>query len=260
MTQAVLLLAGAGSRLRPLTDTTPKPLIDVAGRPLLSRSIDSLVACGISELVVVTGYLEEEIRRFFREEYPLMNVELIHNRSWDTTNNAFSLLLARDALARNGMLLLDGDILYEHPIMTRVMACEEENVLAVRSSGTLGEEEMKVRVDGSGAIARIGKDLPPQTCSGESIGIARFDPETVSLLFRVLEHRIDGCGAGGEFYEASFQEMIDLGTRIGMVETGECACIEIDTHEDLALAAQVVAPAVDRGLKSAVVGTGAPVT
>ena len=245
MTNALILMAGSGSRLLPLTEHLPKPLVEVAGRPLISRSIDALVACGITRIVSVVGYGAEMVERFFRDSYPDLQVELIYNEHYADTNNAWSLLCAREMFAGDGMILLDGDIIYEQPILEKVTR-HTGSGLVIRRSFSLGEEEMKVMVDLHGRITRIGKELSPGESPGESIGIARFTPDATSRLFETLDDRINRRGGRGEFYEASFQQMIDEGERLDMIDAGDSLCIEIDTLEDLRTAAREVVPWVDR--------------
>jgi choline kinase len=85
-------------------------------------------------------------------------------------------------------------------------------------------------------VRNIGKDIDPRSASGESLGIEKFSPATTAHLFRVLESRKDRY----EFYEASFQEMIDQGITLYTVESGNDPCIEIDTPDDL-FAAELLA-------------------
>ena len=102
--KAIILAAGTASRLRPLTSNTPKCLLKVGERTLLQRSMDALIKAGISEFVIVTGYLHEQIEDFVRKTYqnslPLRegrggSVCFIHNKDYATTNNIYSLWLAR---------------------------------------------------------------------------------------------------------------------------------------------------------------------
>ena len=87
VTTALLLAAGTGSRLRPLTLDAPKCLTEVGGTPILGRLVDNLRSQGISRLVVVTGYLDHCIREFLQEYSPDMHVEYIFNPAYQTTNN-----------------------------------------------------------------------------------------------------------------------------------------------------------------------------
>jgi choline kinase/phosphatidylglycerophosphate synthase len=230
---AVLLAAGTGTRLRPLTDDIPKPLVEVGGVALLGRSIDALVAAGVRRFVVVAGYRASRVETYLDLHYPTLDVELIYNRRFDESNNAASALLAARAFDGERMLLLDGDLLYDPAIIEELVAIDpRESRLVVRASNELGEEEVKVMVGRDGRIDRIGKTLAPRACVGESIGIALFDARTTARFFRTLEYRLMLPGGRDEFYEASFQQMIDEGVDLRPFDANGRVCIEIDTLED----------------------------
>ena len=91
---AVILAAGMASRLRPLTNDRPKCLLTVGTRCLLGRTVDSIKAAGITELVVVTGYRGEMIRSFLTDNYKDMQISFVDNVDYQTTNNIYSLWLA----------------------------------------------------------------------------------------------------------------------------------------------------------------------
>jgi NDP-sugar pyrophosphorylase family protein len=78
-TKAVILSAGVGSRIRPLTDNRPKTLLSIGGITIIERMLASIRACGIDEIVVVVGYLHEQIEIFVREKFPELNVRFIVN-------------------------------------------------------------------------------------------------------------------------------------------------------------------------------------
>lgn len=90
----VILAAGMAKRLRPLTDNSPKCLLRVGERSLLQRTVDALIAGGIDELVVVTGYLRNLIEDFLKANYPQLKISFIDNPDYATTNNIYSLWLA----------------------------------------------------------------------------------------------------------------------------------------------------------------------
>ena len=92
---AVILAAGMASRLRPLTNDRPKCLLTVGTRCLLGRTVDSLKAAGITELVVVTGYRVEMIRSFLTDNYKDMQISFVDNVDYQTTNNIYSLCLQK---------------------------------------------------------------------------------------------------------------------------------------------------------------------
>jgi len=229
---AVILAAGVSSRLRPLTDSIPKSLLVVAGKSLLERSLDALQRHGLIECIIVTGYLHTMIEQFVRNLRSSINVSFVLNPEFERTNNNYSLWLALPHIKGRHMLLLDGDILFDTRILSGLLNSTHDDALVIRSSARLGSEEIKVQLDSEGFVQRIGKEVDPEVAVGESLGIEKFSPETVARLHGILNrrHSLD------EFYEASFQEMIDGGVKIAVVDTGGYPCIEIDTSEDLAAA------------------------
>lgn len=102
--RAILLAAGMGTRLRPLTLTTPKSLVEVNGKPMLERQIEFLREIEIDEIIVVTGYLNEKFK-YLREKY---GVKLIHNDKFDIYNNIYTMYLVREYLGDS--YVIDADV------------------------------------------------------------------------------------------------------------------------------------------------------
>jgi choline kinase len=226
---AAILAAGVSSRLRPLTDTIPKTLLTIVGRTLLQRTIEALQDNGVERCVIVCGYRREAIEQFIDTLNARIPVAFVVNPLYDSTNNNYSLWCARTEVIGGPMLLLDSDILFDPRILGRLLRSPHENALVVKNSTNLGPEEIKTEEDTSGLILRIGKDIDPQKASGESIGIEKFSPLVVQRLFAILEQTKDR----DEFYEASFQELINRGEKIYAVTSSPYPCMEIDTREDL---------------------------
>ena len=113
ITTALLLAAGTGSRLQPLTDSMPKCLLDVYGPTILERLIDNLCDNGFKRLVIVVGYMGSRIQRFVNE-YVVGNltIEIITNPLFLTTNNIYSLWLARNKI-RESFLLVESDLIFD---------------------------------------------------------------------------------------------------------------------------------------------------
>ena len=245
--KAVYLLAGVGSRLRPYTDDRPKSLIEVNGKAFLSRSVDTMKSRGITDFVVVTGYMDDKIKSFFATHYPDLNIEFIHNEIYNSTNNSYSLYLAKEAFKNNeAMYLLDGDILFQPEIIDLLQkTADSKNVLATRKADDLADEEMKVILKNDTDIISIEKKLDPKRSYGESIGIAKFSPDFTQKLFSTLERRMVSLGIVNEFYEASFQELLDKGETLSIVDTQSYKCMEVDTVEDLEEAKRSIIQHID---------------
>jgi len=228
----IILAAGVSSRLRPLTDTTPKCLLRVGGPPLLERTLRSLEQSGVRECIIVTGYYHESVERFANGLHLPLKTHFVVNPRFASTNNNYSLWIAGPAAAGHDILLLDSDVLFDRQLIPLLLESPHDNALIMRTGGNLGQEEIKLELDGSGRILRIGKEIDPGKAVGESVGIEKFAAPAAERLFDILGRRKDR----NEFYEASFQELIDGGCSVHAVDNGAYGCMEIDTPHDLAVA------------------------
>jgi choline kinase len=229
----VILAAGTASRLRPLTNSTPKCLLNVGTRSILERAIRAVFHAGVIHFTVVVGFQDWMVKNFLKRNFPSLDFTFVVNNQFDTTNNAFSLLLAREEIEGHELLLLDGDVVFDDELIPLLIKSPHQSCLAVRTNGSMGEEDVKVEVNAKKEIVRIGKEIATSLAYGESIGIVRFSRGDTTRLFTTLEKRIKMENNVNEFYEASFQEMIDSGSRMVAVDAGPYRSIEIDTVEDL---------------------------
>ena len=243
--KCVVLAAGASTRLRPLTDTVPKCLLQVGGKTILGRIIENTITAGIKEIAIVIGYRSEMIREFVKRQYLQQNIRFIINPNYASTNNAYSLLLARRFLEeKNGevhrrLLLLDSDILFSNKLLPHFLRGEGQNKIAIRISGEHNVEEIQVEINAEGNVTSIGKKPVLPSAPAESIGIELFSAEAAAALFAVLERRIQGGMGRSEFYEAAFQELADDGVVLQAVDVSDFPAMEIDTPEDFERAAQL---------------------
>ena len=229
----VILAAGTSSRLRPLTDSTPKCLLHIGSRSILERTIRAVFHAGLIHFTVVVGFQDWMIKNFLKRNFPSIDFTFVVNDQFETSNNAFSLLMAREEIEGHELLLLDGDIVFDDELLPLLITSPHESCLLVRTKGCVGEEDVKVEVNDKNEIVRIGKEIPAASACGESIGIAKFSRGDTTRLFMTLEKRIRTENRANEFYESSFQEMIDGGSRVFAVDAGPYRSIEIDTAEDL---------------------------
>lgn len=231
--KAIILAAGMASRLRPLTENTPKCLLKVGEKCLLQRSIDALASNGIRDFVIVTGYLHEMIETFVAEQYgDKINVKFIHNDVFDSTNNIYSLWLARPEAEGQEILLLDSDLLYDPKIITKVMESDADNVLTLIRH-ELGEEEMKVVLDHeNGTIIEISKTCNPADAAGESLGIEKMGCRYTSALYQELEPMMNEEHLENVFYERAFERLIAKGHTYKVIDVTELFSCELDTVED----------------------------
>ena len=147
--KAVILAAGIASRLRPLTNNTPKCLLKVGEKSILQLTLENLLENNITQLVMVTGYLEQQIKDFIAANFPQLQVTYIYNEVYDSTNNIYSLWLAKDVLLGDEMLLMDSDIIFDSKIIGALLQSGYENCLALKRHN-VGDEEIKVKIDDNG--------------------------------------------------------------------------------------------------------------
>ena len=234
----VILAAGMAKRLRPLTDERPKCLLTVGQRTLLQRTVDGIIAAGISELVVVTGYRAQMIRDFLTSHYPDLTIHFIDNPDYAHNNNIFSLWLTRPYTEGRDFLLLDSDILFDPQIIPAVLSAEGSALALNRHE--LGEEEIKVIVDDQNRVVEISKVCSIEQAIGESVGIEKMEAGYSAALFRELEQMIEGEELIDIFYERAFERLIPQGHTFTVVDTTRYFSIELDTVEDFENAKKLI--------------------
>lgn len=241
----LVLAAGAGRRLRPLTDALPKTLLPVnGGTTILDLALRNLAAVGLTEVVVVVGYAAGAVRsrQAELERRHGVRLALIGNDRAEDWNNAYSLWLAREHFAA-GALLINGDTVHpvsvEHTLLEaqRARPRTSDLLLAVDDHKKLADEEMKVQFDQTGQLVAIHKSLDPTTAHGEYIGVALIEPAEGAGLAEALAAtwRRDP----GLYYEDGFQVYADQGGRVHGAPIGAVEWVEVDNHADLARAKEL---------------------
>ena len=234
----VILAAGMAKRLRPLTDTKPKCLLEVGKRTLLERTVDAMHQAGIQEFLVVTGYRGEMIREFLTIHYPLSTIHYLDNIDYEHNNNIYSLWMACQKVRGCDFLLMDSDILCDPAAVVRI-AQEQTSALAVNRH-ELGEEEMKVVVDADSRITEISKTCRPEDAMGESVGIEKITADYSEALARELDQMILQEGLIDIFYERAFERLIPQGHTFKVVDTTHYFSYELDTPEDFQRAQELM--------------------
>lgn len=240
--KAVILAAGMGSRLAPLTNDRPKVLVEVLGRPILFRQLDHLRAAGfaMTDVVIVGGYRIDTLRAALAAN-GFGDCTVVMNDMYEPWNNFWSLAVAEDAVGDDGLLQFDGDVILDERMLPKLLAAPGEAVLAVDCRPELDDETMKAQVDGDGAVIGLSKQLAPAACIGEYIGISRLSAAAARLVFAELRALRDE-GKTGEYYEYAYARLFGRGAlRFGIVDVHDCTVIEIDNVEDLARAEALVA-------------------
>ena len=233
--KALILAAGYGSRLAPLTDNIPKSLVPVNGKPILFKQLENLYDNGITDITVISGYranmLEAAVHDRFRD------VNIIHSADYETTNNMYSACLAREAMAGDDFLMMNADVFMDGSVIKALLAFDHPNAI-VTDIGFYLEESMKV-VERNGRLVHISKQIPPEEALGASIDVYRFSPEAGDAFFRKCAEYIEEKGERKLWSEVALDDILNE------VEFRACPLdgrwYEIDNHDDLAAAERIFA-------------------
>lgn len=230
--KAVILAAGVGSRLAPLTDDRPKVLVEILGRSFLFRQLDHLTRAGIPtrDVVIVGGYRLDRLREALAQGG--YDCTVVVNDRYEPWNNFYSLLVAEPALAGHDFLQLDGDVVLDDRLLPRLIAAPGDALLAVDRREDLDSETMKVQLEGDRVVA-ISKQLDPARCAGEYIGVTKLSAAAAAAVFAELA-RFPAEGLTHEYYDHAYHRLTSSGrVPFGIVDVHDCTVIEIDNVEDL---------------------------
>ncbi len=242
--RALILAAGVGHRMAPLTDRQPKCLLRVGDRSLLERMLDSLAATPISEAVIVVGHCQDQIRRVAGHRFGRLPVRYVENPEY-TRDSIRSLWVCRDELDANS-IVMDADVLFPTACLGRLLECPDPSALLIDRGFIDTGEEQKVYAR-AGRVLAIGKkviDPPPHDTVGEAVGFfkcaAAHGPVLRECMEEVLRDR-------SRYHE--YEDAIDLLLRrvhVGWVDVEGLPWTEIDFAEDLWRAEAEVLPLIQR--------------
>ncbi|CEN25893.1 sugar phosphate nucleotidyltransferase [Paraclostridium sordellii] len=217
--RAILLAAGMGTRLRPLTLTTPKSLVEVNGKPMLERQIEFLREIDIDEIIVVTGYLNEKFK-YLREKY---GVKLIHNDKFDIYNNIYTMYLVREYLGDS--YVIDADVYLNRNFLERDI--EKSTYFSGYKIGF--KSEWKLDYDENNKVSNI------IVGDGEGYilsGISYWSKRDASIITKELEKYIEN----GKFKDLYWDDVVKdnlskLDVYIRKIKNEDS--FEVDSLEDL---------------------------
>jgi choline kinase len=236
--RVVILAAGKGTRLSGTVGNTPKCLLRVGEKTLIERQIDAFRALGLTDIVVIVGCQPDRVKRTCGRR-----ISYIENTRYAQTNSLYSLWLARPLLL-DGFVVANCDVLFHPQLLIDLLTSRHDDALLIDyTEGTLGDEEMKIKVR-RGCVVEIAKTLSDRQSDGENVGIAKFGAAGGRMLAGFLDVRVAAGGlrdwvphAFGDF--ARVRPLHVVGTR-GYPWT------EIDFPEDYEHAVRDVLPAIER--------------
>lgn len=227
---ALLLAAGIGSRLLPLTQNYPKCLTLVNETSILERLVISLKKQGFKRLVIVTGYQENRIEEFLGSKSGDMAIEYIHSPLYRTTNNIYSLWMAREIIAEP-FILLESDLVFDTSLLDGMIYPDRIAVAGIKPwmNGTTVTIDSLQKVAGfQNSIVPISDMIKYKTVNIYSFSLSSWRAIIERLNQHIQEGRVNG------FYETVFSEMVDDGSlSLQAISFDGKPWYEIDTIDDL---------------------------
>lgn len=250
--KVVILAAGQGTRLRPLTDDRPKCMVEVNGRSILDRQLDTMYACGIkdSDITIVAGYRGDVLQKKFADT----DIDIIINEDFETTNMVCSLMCARKLMeAQEDILISYGDIIYSDTVLKKILASDEPASVIVddgwysywseRCENPLDDAETLI-FDESDYLIEIGQKTTDLTkVQSQYIGLMRFKNDGLHAMLDLAQTAKERTAQGIALWRTTrtyqkmymtdlLQGMIDEGNKLKAVHI-ERGWFEIDDCEDL---------------------------
>lgn len=231
--RALILGAGQGSRLLPLTEQLPKCLLDLNGRSMLEWQLRALADNGIAETVVVTGFRADLVEQALERIAPHgMTVRTLFNPFYKLADNLASCWMARAEL-RVPCLVLNGDTLFEPEIARRLLAAPPAPItVTIDRKPGYDADDMKVEVEGD-RLRAIGKTLSAERVNGESIGFLRFEAEGAALFVAELERTMRTAEGPGLWYLSAIHRLAGAGADIRVASIEGLQWGELDFPADL---------------------------
>ena len=228
---AIILAAGVGSRLAPLTNDIPKCCVEVSGKSIIRRITDQLLTCDPSmEIIVVTGY-KSQIVIDEMSGYP-ENVILIENEEYLTTNNMESCRLGimRKNTISESCMIINGDCVYSQSIISNVYNSKKSCIATDFSM--YSEENMKILISDGRATA-ISKSISEAQGGKTSIDLYNFLDSDLEILFSIM-NEYNEAGDRDKWTEVAINDLLSFqGTSISLLDFSGEKWMEIDNHDDL---------------------------
>jgi choline kinase len=232
--RAIVLSAGQGKRLLPLTAEVPKCLLPVDGdRTLLELQLATLARCGVGRVSVVSGFGVDRVERFLAgTPFPGLTVDLVFNPFFAVSDNLATCWVAREAMGED-FVLLNGDTLFEPGVLRRLLASPAAPItVTIDHKHAYDDDDMKVSLDDDGRLVAIGKTLKPGSVHGESIGLLYFRGAGASRFRSAVERSMREPAALRSWYLSVVNDLAAEGG-VESVSIRGMWWREIDSPEDL---------------------------
>ncbi|MBE5838005.1 phosphocholine cytidylyltransferase family protein [Butyrivibrio sp.] len=230
-TKALILAAGLGTRLAPITNDIPKSLVRVNGKPILFKQIENLKSNGIENITVVSGYKADVLKKELLKVFP--DITIVESSDYENTNNMFSAYLGIKSMFSDGkvmpFLMMNADVFFDPSVVESLLEYNSPNAIVV-DIGRYIEESMKV-IEENGRLVAISKKIAKNDALGCSIDVYKFDAEGGNAFYTKCQDYIE------KRKELKLWSEVALNDILSDILFEACPLqgrwLEIDNHEDL---------------------------
>jgi len=230
----IILAAGKGERLYPITKNTPKPLIDLGdGETLLEKQLKSLSESQvIDEVIIVIGYLCEQVESKLKNFKTNLNIRTLYNPFYEMSNNLITLWLSKCEMNED-FLITNGDTLFISDVVKDLVNKTNDGIyVTICYRDDIGEDDMKVILDENQKVLKVSKEI--QDSNIESIGLVKVKGEKYRNIYQnVLEQLARDQTYLNKFWLETFNVLADKGVEVNSFEIDKDKWREIDFHFDL---------------------------
>lgn len=229
--KAIILSAGRGSRLLPLTETRPKCLLPIGTTTVLGRQLDTLEAGGISEAIVVTGFMVGLVEAEIARRTGPMQVTPFFNPFFQVADNLASCWMVRGHMDED-FVLINGDTLFEAALLGDVLASPAQPVqVTIDHKPSYDTDDMKVSLEGT-RLRAIGKNIAAADTHAESIGFLRFMGEGTAMFRAKLEQMMRTQEGVSAWFLEAIDALADTTGQVGTLSIQGRRWNELDTVAD----------------------------
>jgi len=226
------MAAGLGSRFGKMTESMPKGFIEVGGTAMVVRSVETLIACGITRIIIGTGYKKEAYEQL-ADIYP--QIECVYSEKYASTNSMYTLYNCREAIGNEDFLLLESDIVYSRNAITELMECPHPDVMLI-TPVTKFQDQYYVEHDSTGRLTNCSTDKTEVNAAGELVGIHKLSAEFFSRMCRDYAAVVAEKPKMG--YEYELLSMSQNVMPVYVLNAKDVKWYEIDDESDLEYAEQ----------------------
>ncbi len=233
--KVILLSAGKGLRMMPLTKNTPKCLLHVGnGLTVLETQLEIIKETPkIREIIIVTGYLSEQIEAKVKKYKNKLNIKIVYNPFYDISNNLVSLWFAKHEMDSD-FIIINGDNIFKRCVLNKLIEAKRDMCMVIDKKKQYNIDDMKVTIEGD-RIKRVSKEIEMDKIDGESVGIMKFQNGANRVIKNILEKMIRDKKNLNVFYLEAINRLIEEGYAMYYVEVDENDWAEIDFHPDYEL-------------------------